>query len=282
MPPMKAVVVTGASSGIGEACALRLDAAGYRVFAGVRRAVDGEALRSKASGSLTPVLLDVTDGAAIAGVVGQITATVGRKGIAGLVNNAGITAPGPLEALPVSHLRTVLEVNVIGLVAVTQAFLPLLRLGRGRVIVMGSLSGRIATPLTGAYNASKFAIEALSDVLRMELRLQGIEVSVIEPGAVATPIWNKALASNDAVVSTTTPETRALYGALIDGMRAWAVRSSAGGIPLDEVTDAVMHALTAVRPKTRYAVGKGSRLFLLLRYLPDRRRDNLLLRAFGL
>src|SRR5712691_5002789 len=180
-----AVVITGAASGIGEACALHLDKLGFCVFAGVRREVDGAALQGKASERLTPLLLDVTDAASIRFAVEIVATGVVETGLAGLVNNAGITVAGPLEFLPVSELRRQLEVNVIGQVAVTQAFLPLLRRGQGRIVNMGSLAGRIATPFIGPYHASKFAMEALTDSLRMELRRWGMHVSLIEPGFIA-------------------------------------------------------------------------------------------------
>jgi NAD(P)-dependent dehydrogenase (short-subunit alcohol dehydrogenase family) len=210
-----------------------------------------------------------------------VAAAVGDAGLAGLVNNAGITAPGPLEYLPTAALRSVLDVNVIGHVAVTQAFLPLLHAGRGRIVFMSSLAGRVASPLSGAYAASKFALEALADVWRMELESSGLSVSVVEPGTVATPIWGKSIAASDEVLNRVPPEGRARYEHISAGMRAWAERSRRGGVPMGVVTSAVLHALTAQRPRTRYAVGRGSRLFLLLRLAPDRARDRLLLRLFA-
>ncbi len=171
------IVITGASSGIGEACALYLDGLGCRVFAGVRNPVDGESLKAKASARLMPVLLDVTDVASIDRAVETVKAAVG---MAGLVNTAGIGGGGPLEVVPPAELRKVLEVNVVGPVAVTQAFLPLLRLGRGRIVNMGSIAGLAATPFIGPYSASKFALEALTDAMRLELRPWGIHVSIVD------------------------------------------------------------------------------------------------------
>src|SRR6266568_4897165 len=160
------VVVTGASTGIGEACALRLDRRGFRVFAGVRREVDGGALKQKASSRLTPILLDVTDASSIKSAAAAVVAALGEEGLSGLVNNAGIAIAGPLEFLPIDELRRQFEVNVIGQIAVTQAFLPLLRKGHGRIVNMGSIAGKSALPFTGPYCASKFALEALTDSLR--------------------------------------------------------------------------------------------------------------------
>jgi NAD(P)-dependent dehydrogenase (short-subunit alcohol dehydrogenase family) len=179
------ILVTGASTGIGRACALRFAELGYRIFAGVRKLADGEALRANSSGNIEPVLLDVTQTESIVGAL----AVADDQPLAGLVNNAGIALVGPLELLPIDAWRKQFEVNVIGLVAVTQAFLPLLRRGRGRIVNIGSIAGRSALPGSGAYDSTKFAVEAITDVLRMELHAFGISVSVIEAGAVATPIW---------------------------------------------------------------------------------------------
>jgi NAD(P)-dependent dehydrogenase (short-subunit alcohol dehydrogenase family) len=251
------------------------------VFACVRKATDGEALKSLAPDTIDAVLLDVTDANSITAAAAAVTTAVGESGIAGLVNNAGIVAPGPLEFLPASELRSVLEVNVVGPVATTQAFLPLLRLGRGRIVFVSSLAGRVASPLTGAYCASKFALEALSDVWRMELHTSEIPISVIEPGAVATPIWSKSLAASSAVFDVMPELAQRRYERLTAGVKNWAERSTERGIPMDDVTDTVVHALTAELPKTRYIVGKGSRLYTLLRFLPDRLRDRLILRTLG-
>jgi len=274
---LKTIVLSGASSGIGEACALRLVEQGFRVCAGVRRLADAEGLVARSAGRVVPLLLDVTDSGSIQAAAEQVAALVGDAGLAGLVNNAGIVIPGPLEYLPIAKLRTVLEVNLVGHVAVTQVMLPLLRQGRGRIVFMSSLGGRVASPLTGSYNASKFGLEAIADVWRMELTGCGIPVSVIEPGPVATPIWRKSIKAGDGVEIPEAGQQR--YAGLVAGVRAWAERSAEHGIPLDDVVDAVVHALTAAQPRTRYPVGKGSRLFLWTRLLPDRLRDRLVVRA---
>jgi NAD(P)-dependent dehydrogenase (short-subunit alcohol dehydrogenase family) len=281
MATSRAIVITGASSGIGEACALHLDRNGFQVFAGVRREADGVALERRASDRLRAVRLDVTDPASIAGAAETVAEAVGDAGVGGLVNNAGIVAAGPLEFLPIDDLRAVLEVNVVGQVATTQAFLPLIRRGGGRLVSISSSSGRVAAPLTGSYCASKFALEALSDVWRMELRSSGIPVSVIEPGVVATPIWDKSLASSRQVLESMPEEAQDRYARLTSGVRAWAERGSREGIPLPQVTAAVLHALVAEKPKQRYAVGKGSRAYMLCRFLPDGMRDRIVLRSLG-
>ena len=186
-----AIVVTGAATGIGRAIALRLAAAGATVFAGVRRESDGTSLAAAAlAGRIRPLIFDVTDVEAIE----RARASVARSGLplAGIVNNAGISVAGPLEVLPDAELRRQFDVNFFGAIAVTRAFLPALRASNGRVVSVGSISGKISVPMLGAYAASKFALEAACDALRVELRPSGIDVVLIEPGAVKTPIWQKS------------------------------------------------------------------------------------------
>lgn len=275
-----AVVVTGASTGIGEACALRLDRMGCAVFAGVRREADAEALRTKASGRLIPLSLDVTRPQDIQQAVGRVAEAVGDAGMAGLVNNAGVAVGGPLEFLPIDALRHQLEVNLVAQVAVTQAFLPLIRRGSGRIVNMGSISGIMAVPFIGAYSASKFALEAVTDALRVELRPWSIHVSIIEAGHIETPIWSKSLAAADEMIASLSPQGREWYGAVLVGLRGQLARRR--GVPADRVARMVVHALTSSRPKTRYLVGRGLRLKILLwRMLPDRLRDRLIARRLG-
>ncbi len=278
-----AVVITGASTGIGEACALRLDRAGFRVFAGVRKQSDAEALGAKTSLRLTPLLIDVTDQAMIDQAGAAVAEAVGEAGLAGLVNNAGIAVAGPMEFVLLEELRRQLEVNVIGQVAVTQAFLPLLRKGRGRVAFIGSVSGRLFTPFVGPYSASKFAIEAIADALRIELRPWGINVAVIEPGSIATPIWEKSQAAADEWERQMPAAGHALYDGAIAAVRAFADITARRGIPPDAVAKSVEHALTSKRPKTRYLVGLDARIQALLAdIVPDRVRDGLLARQLKL
>jgi NAD(P)-dependent dehydrogenase (short-subunit alcohol dehydrogenase family) len=191
-PQSDSVVITGASTGIGAACALALDKLGYRVFAGVRHPADGERLQQQAGPRLMPIRLDVTDAASISAASHTVAAMVGERGLAGLVNNAGIGVAGPIELLPLADWRRQFEVNVFGLIAVTQTFLPLIRTGRGRIINMGSIAGRASMPFMAPYAASKHALEAITDALRLELQPWGIRVALIAPGAIATPIWKNS------------------------------------------------------------------------------------------
>jgi NAD(P)-dependent dehydrogenase (short-subunit alcohol dehydrogenase family) len=280
MSQAPAVLITGASTGIGEACARRLERAGFRVFAGVRARTDGERLRQGTR--IEPVALDVTDASSIAMAAGAVGDALQGAPLAGLVNNAGISVAGPLEYLPVALLRQQLEVNVIGVVAVTQAFLPALRRGPGRIVVMGSISGRLANALLGPYAASKFAVEAICDAWRAELAPWRLEVSLIEPGAIATPIWDKGLEAGDRLSAGMPPEALERYGALIDVIRRVARRAARTGAPPETVAEAVLHALTAARPRTRYLVGRDAYVRALIARFPDRWRDALIRRALRL
>jgi NAD(P)-dependent dehydrogenase (short-subunit alcohol dehydrogenase family) len=273
-PPTKGVLVTGASTGIGAACALRLAAKGIRVFAGVRNESDGASLRQRASDTLTPVLIDVTSPDAIALARGTIGDLVGGEGLAGLVNNAGVYFGGPLEFCSVDEVRREFDVNVFGAIAVTQAFLPLLRAARGRIVNVSSISGRIALPFAGPYAASKFALEALSDSLRVELRPWGIRVALVEPGAVDTPIQDKVLATLRKAREAFPPEAHELYGPVF----GLAEREERRGIPAERVAEVVEHALFARRPRRRYLVGADARLGSVVRRLPVGLRDWLIAR----
>ena len=274
-----AVIVTGASTGIGRATALDLASRGFDVFAGVRREADGDSVAAESSGAVTPVILDVTDAATIDGAALRVTDAVGDGGLRGLVNNAGIAEPAPLEIMPIDALRRQLEVNVVGQVAVTQAFLPLIRSAQGRVVNISSVGGRVASPALGAYAASKFAIEALSDSLRMELHQWGIHVSVIEPGSFGTEIWRRGGEAADSTIERVPEEKRRLYADLIAAVRRLARRTEQRGRPPDAVVRAIVHALTASRPRTRYVVGTDARIQMALaRLLPDRAYDALVRR----
>lgn len=274
--PSGTVLVTGASTGIGEASALHLSRLGFRVLAGVRRPEDAERL---SGGGLESVHLDVTDADSIAAA----RRTLPDAGLAGLVNNAGIAVAGPLEFLPIDQIRRQYEVNVIGQVAVTQAFLPALRAARGRIVNVSSIGGRLALPLAGPYSSSKFALEGLSDSLRRELRSQGVEVVLIEPGAVKTPIWRKGNELADEIAAGMPPEGERLYGRMIDALRAETAKIARdrGMEPL-EVAEVIGRALTARRPRTRYLVGSDAKVRgPLAKLLPDRVMDRLIGRALG-
>jgi len=250
----QSVFITGASSGIGRDCALTLDRAGYRVFAGVRSERDAAALRSAASPKLTPVICDVIDYASVAKAAQQVRESLAGEGLDGLVNNAGISMSGPLELVPMSRFELQMAVNVNGQVAVTQAFLPLLRQNRGRIVFMGSESGLATLPLLGPYSASKHALEAVANAFRLELRGFGIRVALIEPGSIKTPIWGKAVDAGTRSL-TEDPALRALYAAELPLLSEVPKLAEKMAIAPSTVTRAVRHALTAGRPKARYVVG---------------------------
>jgi NAD(P)-dependent dehydrogenase (short-subunit alcohol dehydrogenase family) len=275
-----AVLVTGASTGIGRAIALRLDGAGMRVFAGVRREQDGAALRRERPG-ITPLLLDVTDVSALQAAVRAVEAEVGDAGLAGLVNNAGISGGAPVEFMPLDEMRRILEVNVMGVVATTQAFMPLVRRARGRIVCIGSIGGRFAVPFLSAYSMSKSAVSALCDTLRGELRPWGIQVSLVEPGSIKTPIWDKGLNELDEKMGLWPAAAMELYGDVIPRMRRVTEQTAARAIPPDRVARVVEHALTASRPRTRYVVGSDAHVQAMIRRMPDRMRDAMVARMIG-
>lgn len=275
-------MVTGSSTGIGQACVLHLDRLGFRVFAGVRREADGERLRSAASGRLEPLILDVTESSDIARAAQRVGEVTGGE-LAGLVNNAGIGLGGPVELLSIDDFRRQLEVNLIGQVAVTQAFVPALRRARGRLVFISSIGGLVATPYMAPYHASKFGLEAVGDVLRQELRPFGVQVSIVEPSSVATPIWEKGQRAADSVRGDLTPQDLELYGEPIERFGELLGKTASRGVPPEKVARVVAHALTARRPRTRYPVGADTRVMATLgRLLPDRVRDRIIARASGL
>jgi NAD(P)-dependent dehydrogenase (short-subunit alcohol dehydrogenase family) len=275
------VLVTGTSSGIGEATVRRLDRDGHTVFAGVRKEEDGHRLQEGASSRLTPVIIDVTDEAAIAAAVKTIADQVGGAGLDGLVNNAGIARGGPLEYLPLEEWRTQLDVNVIGQVAVTQAFIPLLRQAKGRIVFIGSLGGRMGTPLLGPYNASKFAIAGISESLRRELRPFGMKVVLVEPGGVKTAIWEKGQAYAEELRERLPAEAMDRYRTQLEGVEKALEFQTRHAIPADKVADVIVKALESPRPRARYLVGRDAlAVGLGTRLLPDSVRD-VLVRRLG-
>jgi NAD(P)-dependent dehydrogenase (short-subunit alcohol dehydrogenase family) len=271
----RTVLVTGASTGIGEATARRLRAAGWDVYAGARKDSDLERLRD---GGLNAVRLDVTDQQSIAAAREQL----GGRPLRGLVNNAGVAVSGPVEFVPLAELRQQLEVNLVGQVAVIQAFLSAIRDAKGRIVNVSSIGGRIALPMVGPYAASKFALEAVSDSLRRELRPWGIHVAVVEPGAVKTPIWEKGRATADRLEAEMGEEARRLYGPLADRIRAETEKVAANGVEPEDVAQTVERALTASRPRLRYVVGRDAKTRLKARAIVgDRRFDSLVARTLG-
>ncbi|MFJ6833930.1 SDR family oxidoreductase [Streptomyces sp. NPDC091209] len=278
-PAGRFVLITGASSGLGEACALHLSRVGFHALAGVRRPEDGERLRRAATGRLTPVIIDVTDEKSVQTAVHEVSALTGEAGLRGLVNNAGIAVTAPLECVPAELMRRQLDINVIGQVQVIQGFLPLLRAGAGRIVNVSSGLGNVALPYLGAYAASQFAKEALSDTLRRELAPQRIPVVVIQPGAVLTPLWGKMSDTGNRALDSAPQAVQELYrDSFLGFMEANETSARSSRTTPDDVARAIFRALVAARPRTRYTVGRdatGSRV--LSRLLPDRALD----RVFG-
>jgi len=250
---MRLALITGASTGIGRATALRLDGSGWKVFAGVRKEEDAASLRAEASDRLAPVILDVTDADQIAAAA-ELIERESEGGLDGLVNNAGIAVPGPLETVPLEDLRHQLEVNLVAYVAVTQALLGEIRRAEGRIVFISSIGGRVAFPFGGPYHASKFATEAIGDVFRQELRPWGLKVAIIEPGSIDTPIWERGQRRGDEIEAKA-PKTNQLYGAALDKFRKVIEDTAERGIPPEKVAKAVSHALESPRPRSRYLVG---------------------------
>jgi NAD(P)-dependent dehydrogenase (short-subunit alcohol dehydrogenase family) len=279
---MRNVLLTGASSGIGEATALHLAELGMRVFAGVRTEHDREVLLAKAAGTglVHGLVFDVRDSAAIDAAVEEVSEIVGTDGLSGVVNIAGEGYPGPLEVVTLDELREQLEVNVVGQVAVTQATLPLLRQGNGRLVFVGSIGGKAAIQFAGPYHASKFAIEAIGDCLRQELQPDGIAVSVIEPGPISTGIWDKADERLDDVL-TRSPRVDRYRDRLATFRETMHGADDGGGSPGD-VAVAIEQALTATHPSARYPVGGSAKLATAIKPLiPDRLYDAVIRRATG-
>ncbi len=270
----RSVLVTGTSTGIGRAVALALDSKGWRVYAGVRRDEDAESLKAAASVRLRPVMLDVSKPELIEKAARLLGGELDESGLHGLVNNAGINVSGPIELLPPDDLRRQFEVNVIGQVAVTQAFLPYIRRVRGRVVNIGSVSGWSAMPLIGPYCASKFALRALNDSLRLELRPWGIRVILVDPGPISTPIWEKVMQGKNELPD----KARELYGPMMVRMMEFTAKSAARAIPPEKVAHKVIHALSARHPRVRYLVGASLLSGLFLEKIPVRLRDWLIAR----
>lgn len=270
---MKSVLITGASTGIGEACAVYLAERGWRVFAGVRKQADAKRL-AKTGKSITPLILDVTKSAQISQAVKKIQKMVGKDGLQGLVNNAGIAITGPLEFLPIAELRHQMDVNFIGQVEVTQASLPLLRAGRGRVINISSIGGRIVGPFLVPYSASKFALEAFSDGLRRELRPWKLFVSSIQAGAIDTPIWKKSLGTAETLRSGLPRQAESLYGVAMERARKTSMKAAQRGLPALDVAKLIEHILGVPHPRPRYIFGRGTWLSITLsRFVPDELLD---------
>ncbi len=271
---MPTVLITGAARGIGRAATERLAKAGWDVIAGVRKEADGEAVVSLAPGRITSQVLDIADADSLKELDERLPDRLDA-----VVNNAGIVVGGPVEALALDDLRRQLDVNVTGQAAVTQVALPRLRQARGRVVFVSSLSGRVATPMFGAYNASKFALEGMADALRMELAPWGIAVSIVEPAQTDTDLWRQAEGDLDDAVAQMSSEHRQLYAKHIAGFRKSIPRSQRMAGPVESVAESIERALTDKRPRARYVVGRGPRAQLLLARATPTRMLDVLLRA---
>ena len=271
----KTVMITGASSGIGRACALRMDRAGWKVFATVRKEADAFRLESDASPRLDTILLDVTDPDQIAEAAWTVGESVGGNGLHGLVNNAGIAVGGLVEYLDPDELRRVLETNTIAPLSVTKPLIPLLRRAKGRIVMISSIAGFSSTPLLSPYSASKFALEALTDGLRLELNPWGIEVVAVQPGAIKTEIWQKARSYVEGELRKYPPEAFEKYGPLLESISESLDRPR--GVDPEEVARIVDMILTVSRPKARYLVGRDAVIRNLIERLPTSLRDRVIL-----
>ena len=277
------IVITGSSSGIGRASSLLLAQRGFQVFAGVRRQADGEMLRHDGGGAIVPIILDVTEADSIASAAHEVTRQVGGRPLDGLVNVAGIGMAGPVEYVTPAELRGMFEVDVFGQIAVTQAFLPLIRQARGRIVNISSVGAHIAMPFGGVLGAAKSALGSLTDSLRLELRPFGVRVVTIEPGAINTAAADKTLGNVEGRIAQLPPEGAKRYGAMWRTFTRRAYAQERKGSPPEVVARAVLHALTAANPRPRYVVGKHARLLTTLaRVLPDRELDLVRSRIFSL
>ncbi len=276
-----AVLVTGASTGIGRAITVDLAGAGAQVFAGVREISDAPS--AAGPGTVQPVLLDVTDAEQVAAAGMAVREAIGPEGLRGVVNNAGIGVGGPLEFLPIDEMRRQFEVNLFGQLAVTQAVLGMLRAhGDGRVVYTSSIGGRVALPMLGPYAASKHALNGMAESLRRELRPWRIQVSVLAPAAVATPIWSKAAEGIDDALELLPPEGRELYGETVSGMRGMVAGADEGATPPERVAEVARHALYARRPKAEYLIGREARAMATMSAaLPHRVVDAMIARRSG-
>lgn len=272
---MRAVVVTGASTGIGHGAAKVLVKKGFRVFGSVRKAADGERLTKELGANFTPLLFDVTDEPAVKAAGAEVSRALKGEPLFGLVNNAGIAVPGPLLYLAIDEFRRQLEVNVTGQLITTQAFAPLLK-PPGRIVMISSVGGKNGSPFVGPYNASKFALEGMSESLRRELMLLGIDVIIIAPGAVATPIWDKADAVDVARYANTP------YGKQLGTLKDYMISSGKKGLSEERLGRAIHRALTVKNPKTRYVVTPDPFQNFLVNTLPKRTVDRIVARRLGL
>lgn len=279
----RTVVITGASSGIGRTAVAFMVQSGWRVFGSVRKMQDGESLRSEFGTAVTPIILNVTDRDSVNAAAQAVSTALRGTGLNGLVNVAGVGKVAPVEYISQDGLLEIFNINLFGQIAVTQALLPLLRTAHGRIVNISSVGAHIAIPFGSPINATKSAFGIFSDTLRLELHPFGIHVSVIEPGAIKTPAVNKTLGDVEGVIRSLPPNGAAQYGEMLMAFAHRAYQREMNGSPPEVVAQAIHHALTAARPRTRYRVGKHSTLLALLAtFLPDRLLDKLRFRIVGM
>ena len=280
---MKSVVITGASTGIGWATARMLLDKGFRVFGSVRKQADADRLRGEFGANFTPLFFDVTDEGAVLSAAREVRAALNGETLAGLVNNAGIAVPGPVLELSADEFRRQMDVNVVGPIIATQAFGPLLgsdaslRGPKGRIVMISSVAGKNGNPLTPAYSASKHAIEGLSESLRRELMLFGIDVVIVAPGAVKTPIWSKGQDSFDINKYKNSPYLPALQKVTVLMQHLDSI-----GLPPEKIADVVHTALTVPNPKVRYQIAPDPMRHLVTAVLPKRMVDKIIAKRVGL
>lgn len=274
---MATILITGASTGIGKAAAIHCANLGHQVYAGVRKSKDGEALEAE-SAKIKPLIIDVTNQDQITKAA-TIVLNDKPSGPFCLVNNAGIAVSAPLEALPMERLRYQFEVNLFGVMAMTQAFLPIIRETRGRIINMSSVAGRFASPFLGAYASSKFALEGITDSLRRELRRFGVQVVLIEPGPIDTPIWKKGFDMKDETFRKADPKILALYEESYAIFSRYIEKAVVNADSVEKVIDKLDRALFSPRPRSRYTVGRQAQLGALISHLPGRFADELVARV---
>jgi NAD(P)-dependent dehydrogenase (short-subunit alcohol dehydrogenase family) len=279
---MRSVVVTGASTGIGYATAKTLIATGFRVFGSVRNKADAERVSKELGPNFTPLSFDITDEQAVKNAASQVRAALAGETLAGLVNNAGISVPGPVLEIPIADFRRQIEINVVGQVIVLQAFAPMLGADPslkgppGRIVMISSVAGKRSLPFAGPYSASKHAIEGLSESLRRELMLFGIDVIVIGPGPIKTPIWEKGEKADLARFGNTP------YFEPMKKLRGGMQAMGAAGLPAEDVAQLILHALTARKPWTRYTITPGHASRMLISFLPKRMQDRMIAKRLGL
>ncbi len=274
----KQFLITGASTGIGYDAARLLIEQGHLVWGSVRKPADGQRVQQELGTQFTPLLFDVTDDDAIQQAAAQLKSDLNGRPLHGLVNNAGIAITGPMEHIPLREFRRQFDVNLFGVVAVTQAVLPFIAKPNGRIVNISSVSGKLTYPYFGPYAASKHALESMSDALRRELAIHGMHVSIIEPGSVITPIWGKMSEEQMVEDYKDTVYTRSL-NKLLQGVK----RTADMGMPVEIVSKTIAHALTADRPKIRYPLPNQWLMgWLFPRFLPQRWIDNVITKQLGL